>query len=197
MYTQLDKSEDSFLKLDSALKKYKAGVSSMWAYDPESDVSDLKLIAFDYIRANFEQTLFRSIISVPSAKNPASSFFAKQEVWERFRDKHFETTDAVKEESVEEIMAKNPPDLGRALKSRDQRWKQIVSDAFDDNYVQCFDILSNHANSARPLQQLIKACQALEVVDVSQPSFVSDEKVKGCVASLEEYVIKFKEILGL
>lgn len=197
MYTQLDKSEDSFLKLDSALKKYKAGVSSMWAYDPEADVSDLKLIAFDYIRANFEQTLFRSIISVPSAKNPASSFFAKQEVWERFRDKHFETTDAVKEESVEEIMAKNPPDLGRALKSRDQRWKQVVSDAFDDNYVQCFDILSNHANSAKPLQQLIKACQALEVVDVSQPSFVSDEKVKGCVASLEEYVIKFKEILGL
>lgn len=45
MYTQLDKSEDSFLKLDSALKKYKAGVSSMWAYDPEADVSDLKLIA--------------------------------------------------------------------------------------------------------------------------------------------------------
>ena len=80
MYTQLDKSEDSFLKLDSALKKYRAGAPSMWGYDPEADVADLKLIAFDYIRANFEQTLFRNIISAPSAKNPASSFFAKEEV---------------------------------------------------------------------------------------------------------------------
>ena len=136
MYTQLDKSEDSFLKLDSALKKYKAGVASMWAYDPEADVADLKLIAFDYIRANFEQTLFRDIISVPSAKKPASSFFAKQEVWEQFRDQHFATTDSVQEESVEDVMAKNPPDLGRALKARDQQWKQKVEESFDDNYIQ-------------------------------------------------------------
>lgn len=197
MYTQLDKSEDSFLKLDSALKKYKAGVASMWAYDPEADVADLKLIAFDYIRANFEQTLFRDIISVPSAKKPASSFFAKQEVWEQFRDQHFATTDAVQEESVEDIMAKNPPDLGRALKARDQQWKQKVEEPFDDNYIQSMDILNNHANAAKPLQQLMKACQALEVVDVSQPSFLSDSNVRGCVTSLDEFVSKFKEILGL
>ncbi|WP_049215296.1 hypothetical protein [Alloscardovia omnicolens] len=74
MYTQLDKKEDSFLKLDSALKKYKAGVPSMWAYDPDADVSDLKLIAFDYIRSGFEQTLFRNIITAPTAKKSASSF---------------------------------------------------------------------------------------------------------------------------
>ncbi len=62
MYTQLDKNEDSFLKLDSALKKYKAGVASMLGYDLKPMSLDLKLIAFDYIRANFEQTLFRDII---------------------------------------------------------------------------------------------------------------------------------------
>lgn len=197
MYTQLDKSEDSFLKLSSALKKYRAGVPSMWAYDPEADVADLKLIAFDYIRANFEQTLFRDIISVPSAKKPASSFFAKQEVWEQFRDKHFATTDVVQEESVEEIMAKDPPDLGRALKARDQQWKHKVEEAFDDNYLQSMDILNNHANASKPLQQLIKACQALEVVDVDQPSFLSDSNVRGCVSSLDGFVSKFKEILGM
>lgn len=58
MYTQLEKNEDSFQKLDSAVKRYKAGVPSMWDYDPDADVSDLKLIAFDYIREGFEQTLF-------------------------------------------------------------------------------------------------------------------------------------------
>lgn len=197
MYTQLDKSEDSFLKLNSALKKYKSGVASMWAYDPEADVADLKLIAFDYIRANFEQTLFRDIISVPTAKKPAASFFAKQEVWERFRDKHFDITDAVQEESVDEIRAKDPPDLGRALKARDQQWKQKVEDSLDDNYLQSMDNLNNHANAAKPLQQLMKACQALEVVDVNQPSFLSDSNVRGCVSSLDVFVSKFKEILGL
>lgn len=197
MYTQLDKNEDSFLKLDSALKRYKSGVPSMWAYDPEADVADLKLIAFDYIRANFEQSLFRDIISVPSAKKPASSFFAKKEVWEQFRDRHFDTTENVQEESVDDIIEKNPPDSSRALKARDQQWRQKVEESFDDNYIQSMDILNNHANAEKPLQQLMKACQALEVVDVDQPSFLSDNKVRGCVESLDEFVSKFKVILGL
>ena len=197
MYTQLDKNEDSFLKLDSALKKYRAGVPSMWDYDPESDVTDLKLIAFDYIRANFEQTLFRDIITAPSKNKPASSFFAKKEVWEPFRDKHFEITDGIKEDTVEDIQATNPPDLGRALKARDQKWRNQVEDAMDDNYVQSKDKLENHANAMKPLQQLIKACQALEVVDVDQDSFKTDKQVKGCVETLQQYVDKFKGILGI
>lgn len=197
MYTQLDKREDQFLKLDSALKKYKAGVPSMWAYDPEADVSDLKLIAFDYIRENFEQTLFRNIISVPSPRKPAASFFAKEEVWKAFKEAHFAATDAVQEDTVQNIMDTNPPDLGRALKARDQKWQQKIEDEFEDNYVQSLDKLNNHANAAKPLQQLIKACQALEVVDVNQPSFLSDAGVRNCVESLEELVAKFKGILNM
>lgn len=169
----------------------------MWAYDPDADVSDLKLIAFDYIRAGFDQTLFRNIINVPSAKKPASSFFSKQEVWEAFRDSHFAAVEEVKEPSVQEVMDSNPPDLGRALKARDQRWQQKIGDELEDNYAQSLDKLNNHANAAKPLQQLIKACQALEVVDVDQPTFASDAGVRGCVESLDEFVSKFKEILHM
>ena len=103
----------------------------------------------------------------------------------------------MEEESVDEIIAKNPPDLSRALKARDQQWRQKVEDALDDNYIQSKDILENHANSAKPIQQLIKACQALEVVDVTQSSFVTDGQVRGCVQSLEDFVSKFKDILGM
>ena len=169
----------------------------MWPYDPDADVSDLKLIAFDYIRANFEQTLFRNIISVPTAKKPAASFFAKEEVWKAFKDAHFAAADGVQEDTVQDIMDTNPPDLGRALKARDQKWQQKVDDEFEDNYVQSLDKLNNHANAAKPLQQLIKACQALEVVDVNQPSFLSDTSVRGCVESLDELVAKFKGILNM
>ncbi len=197
MYTQLDKNEDSFLKLDSALRKYKAGVPSMWAYDPDADVSDLKLIAFDYIREGFEQTLFRNIITAPTAKRPASSFFAKEEVWKNFRDKHFEIVDAIEEESVEDIRATDPPDLGRALKARDKQWKQKVEDDFEENFSRSLDKLNNHANAAKPLQQLIKACQALEVVDTTQDTFKNDPSVRSCIETLEEYVKGFKEILDI
>ena len=197
MYTQLDKNEDSFLKLDSALKKYKAGVPSMWAYDPGADVSDLKLIAFDYIRSGFEQTLFRNIIAAPTTNKPASSFFAKQEVWETFRDEHFKFTESIQEDAVEDIMAKNPPDLSRALKARDENWQKNVCNDLDENFVRCLDQLNNYANAAKPLQQLMKACQALEVVDVDQPSFLNDSSIKSCVTTLDEFVAKFKEILGL
>ena len=63
--------------------------------------------------------------------------------------------------------------------------------------MRCLDQLNNLANAAKPLQQLIKACQALEVVDVDQPSFLNDSSVKGCVTTLDEFVAKFKEILGM
>ena len=197
IYTQLNKNEDSFLKLDAALKKYKSGVPSMWGYDPEADVADLKLIAFDYIRADFDQFNFRNIISAPSKNKPASSFFSKQEVWRKFRDEHFRITENVKEKSIEDIMATNPPDLGRALIARDKQWKSKVADALEENYIQSMDSLNNHANAAKPLQQLIKACQALEVVDVNQQTFLNDNRVRGCVNSLDNYIKKFKEILGI
>lgn len=197
MYTQLDKNEDSFLKLDSALRKYKAGVPSMWGYDPDADVADLKLIAFDYIREGFEQTLFRNIITAPSAKKPASSFFAQEEVWKEFRDRHFEITDHVHEETVDEIRATNPPDLGRALKARDIQWKQQVEDDLEDNFTQSLDKLNNHANATKPLQQLIKACKALEVVDTTQETFLNDPSVKNCVKTLEALVQSFKDILKI
>lgn len=197
MYTQLEKNEDSFQKLDSALKRYKAGVPSMWNYDTDADVSDLKLIAFDYIREGFEQTLFRNIINVPSPKKTASSFFSKKEVWEPFRNRHFEIVDTIQEESVADVMKTNPQDLGRALKARDKQWKEKVEDDFEANFTRSLDSLNNHANSAKPLQQLIKACQALEVVDTEQAGFTVDAKVKGCVKTLEKYVNEFKKILGM
>lgn len=195
MYTQLEKNEDSFLKLDSALKKYKAGVASMWDYSPEEDVSDLKLVAFDYIRANFEQTLFRNIINAPSAKNPAPSFFSQKDIWQEFRDRHFENVDSVTEETVEDIMKRNPPDLGRALKARDKQWAANVDEGLQQNFAISLDQLNNKAEADKPMQLLIKACQALSVIDVTQESFLGDPKIIGYVENLNGYVEKFKSIL--
>ena len=115
MYTVLPSTnEDSFQKLYGAVKGYRAGnVSCMWDFDPEVDTTDLKLIAFDYIRAGFDQTKFRDIIRKPTSTTPAASFFGCKDIWESFKERHFSQIDPVTdaEESVESILQNaNPED---------------------------------------------------------------------------------------
>lgn len=51
----VEETEDPFQKLESALRGYKSGgVTKMWGYDVEEDVSNLKAIAFDYIRLDLQ-----------------------------------------------------------------------------------------------------------------------------------------------
>ena len=63
--------------------------------------------------------------------------------------------DAVQEESVDDIMATNPPDLSRALKARDKQWKAKVEDDFEENFTRSLDSLNNHANAANKLQCIL------------------------------------------
>ena len=197
IYTQLDKREDKFIRLDIALKKYKAGVSTMWDYDPEGDVSDLRMIAFDYIRAQFENNPFRSIITAPTGKNQATSFFAQKDIWEAFRDSHMDMVDDVKEETVEEIMKTNPLNLSRRLKVRDTQWAQKIDEELQGNYGNSLDKLKNKSELGKPLALLIKACQALEVIDVELPSFTGDKKIKDYVSAIDNRICGFKKLLGI
>jgi hypothetical protein len=197
IYTQLDKREDKFIRLDTALKKYKAGVSTMWDYDPEGDVSDLRMIAFDYIRAQFENNPFRTIITASTGKNQATSFFAQKDIWETFRDNHMNMVDAVEEETVEELMQKNPPDLSRALKARDLQWAQKIDEELQENYNNSLDKLKNKSELDKPLALLIKACQALEVIDADLPSFTGDKKIREYVYAIDDRISEFKKILGM
>ena len=64
IYTRLDKTEGPFVDLASWLESYKkrgANVRNVdWPYT-DSDISDLKLVCFDYIRARYEDKEFRAI----------------------------------------------------------------------------------------------------------------------------------------
>lgn len=197
MYTQLDGNEDSFLKLDAALRKYNAGnVSSMWDYSPESDTSDLKLCAFDYIRLGFEQTDFRDIIRTPSKSN--SSFFANKEIWGSFRDKHFEIVEGVEEEPVAELVKKNPnADLKRLLRIRDSNWRKKVDEGLRGNYIVHKDKLSNKQEAAEPLRLLAKALDALKSVDTGAVSFLSErEGIAHKIQEIQEAATRLADSLN-
>lgn len=199
MYTLLDKNEDSFQKLYSALKGYSSGsVASMWDFDPEIDTNDLKMIAFDYIRYGFDQTDFRDIITKPSTGNLNRSFFSCKDIWTAFRNEHFDKIDPITdaEESVDSIINNaNGGDITRLLRARDNRWKARVDDCIKNNYYRSKDKLNNKQAADSPLKLLQKAYDVLSSIDTEQQSFRSDANVKQCVKEISSLIWEYKKML--
>lgn len=197
IYTVLDTREDSFQKLDSALRSYSAGgVSKMWAYDVEADVSDLKSIAFDYIRLGLDQQNFRDIIRKPSKNNTDCSFFSNEDIWRKFSETHFDTVEQVQEKSVDYIIRENPKgDVGRLLRARDNTWKDTVGGKLNENFQRSRDKLSNKQQAAEPIKLLQKAWEALIAVDTSQESFKNDPGIKEYLDEIGKMVNEYGDIL--
>ena len=197
IYTMLDGNEDSFLKLEAALRGYKAGgVPQMWGYDADTDVADLKAISFDYIRLGFDQQDFRDIIRKPNKSTSSSSLFADEGIWREFSEKHFSAVEAVDEDTVDDIIRKNPDaDLKRLLRARDDKWRKSVDVSMKDNFSKMQDRLHNTQQAAEPLKLLQKALSALASVDVEQESFKNDAEVKVCVDKLLKVVTDYSGLL--
>ena len=197
IYTVLETREDSFQKLNSALRGYAAGgVSSMWGYDVEADVSALKGIAFDYIRLGLDQEDFRDIIRKPSRNNTDASFFSNEEIWRQFTDKHFEMVDRITEKPVDQIISENPgADVGRLLRSRDKDWKDAIGEQLNENFQRSRDKLNNKQQAAEPMKLLQKAWEAISAVDTSQNSFIEDPGIKEYLGKIAMKVKEYGEIL--
>jgi hypothetical protein len=196
MYTVLER-EDSFQKLDSALRGYAGGgVSKMWGYDAEADVSDLKSIAFDYIRLGLDQQDFRDIIRKPSKNNADASFFSNEKIWRQFTESHFETVEGIKEKSVDDIIRENPSaDVGRLLRARDNTWQEEIGEKLNENFQGSRDKLNNKQQAAQPIKLLQKALEAISAVDTTQDSFKDEPSVKEYLDEIEKKAKEYRKIL--
>ncbi len=196
IYTMLEGKEDPFQKLETALRGYRGGgITKMWGYDAESDVSDLKQVAFDYIRLDLDQTDFRDIIRKPTRTQTDASLFANEEIWRKFSDDHFAVVDAVHEESVDDIIKSNPDgDLKRMMRARDTAWRDKVSKALYENFNRSKDKLNNKQQAAEPMKLLQKAYEALSAVDTNQPSFKDDAGVETYLQEIIEMAKKYTDI---
>lgn len=196
IYTMLEGKEDPFQKLEAALRGYKGGgITKMWGYDAEADVSDLKSVAFDYIRLDLDQTDFRDIIRKPTKTQIDASLFANEEIWRQFSDDHFAVVDAVEEESVDDIIRSNPDgDLKRMMRARDTAWRDKVSKQLYENFNRSRDRLNNKQQAAEPMKLLQKAFSALSAVDTNQPSFKEDSGVEEYLHSIIEMAKKYSDI---
>ncbi len=196
IYTVLQSHEDSFLKLESALRAYSSGnVAKMWEYDPEDDVSDLKCLAFDYIRFGLEQGDFRDIIRTPRSTTD-TSIFSNKEIWKKFSQRHFDAMEVIEEKDVDELIRENPEgDISRLLRARDNAWSKKVGDVMSENFAHAREKLTNVQNAAEPVKLIRRALEALSAVDTRQGSFRSDGNIKRYIDEIGAMICEFKDAL--
>ena len=98
IYTQLDKREDQFLSLTKWLSNF-YGENSKRPFQTykNSDVDDLKIISFDYIRAQYEGKEFRLI----AEGNRENHFFGNEGIWKSFSKAHFDKINLIKETEID------------------------------------------------------------------------------------------------
>lgn len=169
IYTMAEGHEDSFQKLNSAIKQYQSGVANMWNFN-EEDLNNLKGVAFDYIRFGLAQNDIRDLFTKPSQNR--SCIFATRDRWERFFDKHQEIISAVEEQTVDECLRDvEGTDVTKRLQARDEEWRNLVSQELTDNFTSAQDEIDSQLRAASPVNLLKKAQNALESIDGSSSGF--------------------------
>ncbi|MBC2840099.1 hypothetical protein [Robiginitalea sp. SC105] len=204
IYTRLDKTEGAFVDLNGYLKRYEGGKSKMvqWKYD-ETDLNDLKMIYFDYIRGIYNSS--KSADSGDSKDyrfigrtSKKGSFFSNEKIWEKFRDKHFDEIEEINqsEPSIDEIRKDHPSEsLEILLKGRDVAWANRADSVLKRNMGRSKSALENKNNRDRPLELLESAKDKLDSINTKSKSFLEDDDVYTMVNEIRKLSEEFKRII--
>jgi len=197
IYTRLDKTEGSFVDLNNYLKRYEGGKSKIiqWRYD-ESDLNDLKLIYFDYIRAMYNKVKgeegSEGIMGGGDSKDyrligqtsKKGSFFSNEDIWKDFRDNHFKNVDPIREEfeegkySVDNLRRENPnAKLDVLLERRDEAWFKETQSHLKKNLGQCRYKLELKNQDDEPLELLKRAKSTVDSINITSKAFLDDPNV--------------------
>ena len=194
IYTRLEKREGPFVDLENYLDSYSkrgANVRNVdWAY-ADSDISDLKLVCFDYIRARYEGKEFRDIAK--TGKDGSIFFF--KDLWEDFLRQHQENT-PTDEETVDELRRRCPgEDLSLLLKQRDNAWEDQAKGKLTGNLNRFSRRLEDKRDANKPADLLERALSALQSVDCDQDSFKDDSHIEEMVKEIGRIAWEMKKIL--
>lgn len=186
MYTQLDGREDLFLSIEKWTNNL-YGENSSRGFDgyTDGDVDDLKSIAFDYIRAEYEGKEFRIL----AEGNKENHFFGDKDIWKDFCNKHFGFIEPIKLD--EDPISLNVPNLETTLKSRDDTFKAKTIDFLQTNLKEHQDKLGYRRHVDQPGKLITKA---IEIVKVAQTNKnVGNDNVMDKIEELNGRVV---EIMG-
>lgn len=206
IYTRLDKTEGVFVDLNSYLNRYKGGRSAMvqWNYD-DSDVNDLKLIYFDYIRGIYNRNR-QATSESGDAKDyrfigqtsKKGSFFVNEDVWKKFRDSHFEQIDEIEktEPTIQKEKEENPGlPLDDILKQRDVRWAAKADVTLKRNMGLSRESLDNLNKQNAPIELLEGALGKLDSINTDVRAFWEDEEVYRLVREINTMTYEFTKTI--
>lgn len=191
IYTRLERTEGQFVDLQGYLETYtKTARHVDWAYN-DTDISDLKMVCFDYIRARYEGKEFRDIAKT----GKDGSIFAYQDIWKDFLQEHIEKIPK-DELSTEEYRQQHPgDDISRLLRSRDEDWRGKAKGLLEGNLRKNTRKVEDKSDSNKPLQLLERAISTLESVDTTLPSFRTDERILEYVKRIGSISWEMKKLL--
>ena len=194
IYTRLEKTEGPFVDLENYLDSYTKRGSNVrnadWTYT-DSDISDLKLVCFDYIRARYEGKEFRDIAK--TGKDGSIFFF--KDLWEDFLKHHQENT-PTDEETVEELRQRCPgEDLSLLLKQRDNTWVEQAKGQLKGNLNRFSRRLEDKRDANKPADLIERALSALKSVDYNQSSFTEDPHIEEMIKEINKIAWEMKKIL--
>ena len=164
MYTQLDGREDQFINLTSWLNSFygEGSKKAGWAYK-DSDVDDLKTIAFDYIRIRYEGKDFRNI----AHGFKENHFFGNKEIWSSFSEIHFANTSNITEVDIDY----NSTNISKHLESRDAEYKTKVGELFKENVEHHYQRLRYNQEADKPEKLLKRSLDAFNSINTSKKQF--------------------------
>lgn len=176
IYTQLDSREDQFLSLTKWLNTF-YGESSKRAFDgyTDSDVDDLKILAFDYLRFRneYDGKEFRNI----AEGNKENHFFGDKEIWKSFLDKHY---DIIKRLPKEEEIDFNSSNLEAHLNARDKQF--FESSKFGNKESAFIENIKEHKTSVEynraadaPEKNIKNAQKAFDAIKQNHKNFSNPE----------------------
>jgi hypothetical protein len=174
IFTQLDKREDQFLNLTKWLKLY-YGETSRKGFEGYSDsnVDDLKSVAFDYIRAKYEGKEFRILAE---GQQP-NHFFGDEDIWTNFYRSHIEKMDGLGEEEKIDYSSSN---LNKHLDDRDSKFLETTKldgeISFLKENIQIHEEKLGYAKAKEHPQKLFKkSLDALNAVKLGHKAVKSSE----------------------
>ncbi len=194
IYTRLEKTEGPFVDLEGYLDSYaKRGANvrnADWTYT-DSDISDLKLVCFDYIRARYEGKEFRDIAKT----GKEGSIFFFHDLWSEFLKQHQENIPE-DEETVEELRRRCPgEDLSRLLRQRDNEWIENAKGKLKGNLNRFSRKLEDKRDANKPAELIERALNALQAVDCEQSSFTDDPHIAEMVNEINSITYEMKKRL--
>ncbi len=191
--------EGMFVDLYSDLTRLVGGNARIqWAFEPDIDLLELKAIQFDYIRFGSDFTgtnkTYRAISHEGSGQK---SFFAHENIWRPFAEKHRKEVDPVTSEmgSLKEYADKNPDSktLIDAAKARDDQWKNSVSPAVKENFGISEDGLEGIVENLEPPRLLRRALNSLKKIDAANPGLLADPACRDMIKEISRLTFAMKK----